>query len=285
MEIDDAAPLTITSDTAPETETPEVNDDGPMEGEKLDSAPAKTEEVSTEPKEKAKPKVTFDADQQEVVDGIRNKEVFKRHDTERELKEANDKLAEIEANKPKAIAPEVPAIPNPDDFVNDDEGLKAAHAARDKAIEERANFDRDAKQTEDNATAAIEKHQQEVVEKAIVQAKGYYDNAKEFGQTLETAQKNADLVGKSGMSGQVQSHIASDEKGPLITDYLVRNPLELDKINKMDPMTVDNYLTKELKPKLAGAVRSTNAPAPAEVINGGGTPEQEDPALLGAEWK
>jgi len=285
MDTDDTEPLTITSDTAPEPETPEVNDDGPMEGEKLDKAPEKTEEVSTEPKEPATPKVKLTPNEQIVVDKIRNKEVFKRHETERELEEANRKLAQIEADKPKAIAPEVPAIPDPDDFPDDEEGLKVANAARDKAIVERANFDRDALQNEENATAAIEKHQREIVENAQVQAKSYNDNAKDFGLDPDTTVKNAAIIGKSGMSGQVQSHIVADDKGPLIIDYLVRNPLELEKINNMEPMKVDNYLTNELKPKLAGAVKSTNAPAPAEVINGGGTPEQEDPVLLGAEWK
>jgi len=283
MEIENAAPLTITSDTAPETEAPEVNDDGPIEGEKLDIAPAKTEEVSTEPKETAKVKLT--ANEQIVVDKIRNKEVFKRHETERELQAANEKLAKIEADKPKAVAPEVPARPNPEDFIDDDEGLKAAEAARDNALVERARFDdTEKRETADRENQAVQ-NEQEFQKRIHDQAGVYLKRAQDFGIDDKSMVGDVQLLNQAGVSNELRSHIAQDDKGPLITKYLVGNPTVLETVMKMSPIEAGIYINTNVKSNLASAVQTTNAPAPAEVINGGGTPEQEDPALLGAEWK
>lgn len=228
--------------------------------------------------------VTFDEGQQAKVNEIVGKKVAKTHEETRRADEAERQLAELKAAQPQTEAPEIPSMPDPDDFYGDPNGLKAAQDTRDKAISERAEFDATIKQNESFQADQIVRQQQEQFQKQRETHTKYADTAETFGIKNDQMLKDAFTLGQS-LSNEVQGFIVEDAQGPLISNYLATNILELDKLKSMTPMQASIHIEKEIRPKLASTRKATNTPAPAEIVDGASVPEKSSPFLQGVKYE
>lgn len=228
-------------------------------------------------------KVTFDEAQQGKVNELIGGKVAKQRAAEQRAEAAEQRLAQYEAQKPKPEAPTVPDMPDPDDYFGDDAGLKAAHAERDAAIEKRAEFNAEQRNAEKQTTAQTQQQANEVAQKQQEQQEGYLGAAKSFGIEQEQIQKDALTVAQY-VSNDVQDFIIADPQGPLISSYLSKDLVELDKVRSMNPLNAAIYIANEIKPKLAGIRKQTKTPAPADIIDGQGTPEKIDKRLEGVTY-
>lgn len=230
-------------------------------------------------------KVTFDEAQQAKVNELIGGKVAKTHEVTRRAEAAEAQLAELQSQMPKPQEPQVPDLPDPDDFFGDDAGLKAAYAERDAAIEKRAEFNAQTNAANEQQQQRTQQQANEVAQRRQEADKSYVKNADSFGINLEQAQSEGALVHQAGLSPDVQNFIHEDAQGPLITNYLASNILELDKMRSMSPLNAAIHIANEIKPKLVGIRKTTKTPAPADIIEGQGVPEKIDARLEGVTFK
>lgn len=257
-----------------------------------DSAPAPEQETpSTEATDdqsggdvSQEPKIVFDDAQQGKVNELIGGKVAKQRAAEQRAEAAEQKLALYESQQPKPKAPDVPDMPDPDAFYGDDAGLQAAYAARDEAIEKRAEFNAEQRNAEKQTTADTQQQAFKVAQKRAETDNKYVENGKSFGLELQTMQQDGQSLSQSGLSPQVQDFIHQNEQGPLISNYLASNILELDNLRQMSPLDASVHIANEIKPKLAGIKQQTKTPRPADIIDGQGVPEKEDPRLAGVTY-
>ena len=235
-----------------------------------------------EPKEASQePKVTFTPEQQAIFDKNIGKKVAKNHEIAQERDDLQRQLNEANAKLPQAKAPQIPDMPDPQDFYGDEVGLKAAQDARDKVISERATFDAGIQQNEKLQADQTFKQQQEKIQKQQEVISGYAKTAETFGINGEQMAKDANTVSISGLSQDIQDHLAGDAQGPLIVNFLATHMLELDTLRSMHPMDAAIHIATQIKPKLAGIKKTTKTPHPLDMDDGQGMPEKTDKRLDG----
>lgn len=222
--------------------------------------------------------------QQAIFDREINRQLGKNHEIADELKSVKAQLSEAHAKVPQAEAPEIPAMPDPDDFYGDPNGLKAAQDARDKAISERAKFDTSAEQQTKFQADQTFKQQQEQIQKQNETMSSYAETADTFGIKGEQMQKDALAVSQS-LSPDIQDFIVKDAQGPLVSNYLAKNILELDKLRSMTPMQAAIHIETEIRPKLAGIKKTTKTPMPPDIDEGQGVPDKIDKRLEGVVFE
>lgn len=246
--------------------------------------PVEGSDSASDTGENQEQKVTFDERQQKVVDDIIGKKTFKVREAERENERLQNELAEARKQIPQEQRPDVPTMPSSFDFDSDEE-FNQAVASRDKAIADAARFD--GRQT--YANEQLERQQQEAqkADNDALQAQvdTYAGRATKLGVKTEDLQAAGNVVAGYGIDDSVVRHILKDEQGPLITTYLAANPVEMETIRSLDPISAGVYLStivkqkaEALKPKL------TSAPDPVETLRGGGIPEKVHPALQGVKY-
>jgi len=235
-----------------------------------------------EPKEASQePKVTFTPEQQAIFDKNIGKKVAKNHEITKERDDLQRQLNEANAKLPQVEAPEIPDMPNPDDFYGEPEKLRAAQDTRDKAISERATFDAGVQQNERLQANQTFKQQQEDLKKQNEVIVGYVENADSFKISRDDLFKSGEIVKNSGVSLDIQTHLLQDPQGPLVVDYLAKNLVELDNLRSMTPMQAAIHIANEIKPKLAGIKKTTKTPHPLDMDDGQGMPEKIDKRLDG----
>lgn len=230
-------------------------------------------------------RIVFDDRQQAKVNELIGGKVAQTHKERQRAEEAERKLVELQAQMPKVEAPGIPDTPNPDDFYSDPDGLKAAQDKRDEAIKQRAEFDLQQSWETSQLQNQTNQRAQETVQKQQEAIVGYAKTAETFGIKSEQMQKDAAMVSQSGLAQGIQDHLVSDAQGPLIINFLATNMLELDKIRSMDPIRAGIYIANEIKPKLAGIRKTTQAPNPADIVGGQGAPEKVPSSIRGAKFE
>lgn len=241
-----------------------------------------SQEDQGESEEEMKP---LDEAQQNMVNKVVGGKVGKQREAERRADAAERELADIKAKQPKAKAPEIPPMPNPDDFVGDPVGFKKANENWAEAKAEGAKFDAKLEAGEAEQTRQAEVQQQETNRRNQETLKGYSDNSNTFGIDTEQMAREAILVGDAMTRPEVAAFIVNDPHGPLITNHLANNPLELDKVAQMSTPEAAIYIATEIKPKLNGARKGTKAPKPADIIAGKGAGDKKFPLTKGATFE
>lgn len=256
------------SDPAPDSEATENQTDNLENGQ-----PSQEEQV------------IFDDKQQAKVNDIIGSKVAQTHKERQRAETAEARVKELEASQPKQEAPEIPPMPDPDDFYGDPNGLKAAQDQRDEVIRKRAEFDHQQTMLQNQQQVTAQQQEQETIREQQEVVKNYVETAKSFNISPEQMQKDANLVAFSGITPEIADHLAIDPQGPLITNFLASNVMELETLKTMNPMQAAVHIATQIKPKLAGAVNTTNAPPPADIVDGSGAPEKEHPALEGVTFE
>jgi len=220
--------------------------------------------------EQTEQKVTFDPKQQAKIDQIIGAQVKQTRNAERELETTRAELESTRAKLPKESRPSIPDAPDPfdDDF---SEKLKS----RDESIKQAAEFDANARFTQRQAEQTHQIQQRQEQTKLVEKVTAYTERAKTLGITDAELKTASDTIGQFGIQDDVVHFILEDDSGPLITDYLSKNPIEMDKLSRMTPMQAASHIAITVKPNAVTARKTTSAPAPATIVDGGGKPSGE----------
>lgn len=248
-------------DTTTEShETDEVNNvETAIPNTEVDSAPAEQEN-----------KVTFDEGQQTFVNNLIGEKVKATRTAERKAERLSIELDEARAKIPQETRPNIPELPN-----SFDEDFEERMKVRDEALTKAASFDSRQVVLQEQEQNFQREQQFKQQEELMTTARTYDERATSLGiskQDLEIAGK---AVASGGLSNEIVMHILNDDKGPLITDYLAKNPLDQDTLRTMSPMQAAIHLETVIKPKAAAVRKTTQAPDPATTVSGSGSPTQQ----------
>ena len=230
----------------------------------------------------------------EVPDGYISKEhaqkdINRQHKKFRDEERARKKLQseldakskELEELRSKAEKVEVPPVPDPYS-----ENYQDEVRARDEAIARKAAQDAELATKEkekQRAEQARARQQEDEIQQRVA---SFDSNMVELGLNPLEVKKAADTIVDYGTSDLVQDVILEDKEGPLITQYLANNPVELDRLNSMSALQLVRHIDEAIRPQ-ASLLRpkTSNAPAPPEQLSGGGVKEMENPLLEGAKFE
>ena len=215
-------------------------------------------------------KPSFTEEQQKVVNDIASKKAFEVREARREAEALRKQLDEANARIPQPTRPNVPEVdPYSDTYASDLQ-------KRDQAIRAQAQFDADQNtrtQQAETAKAQKEQAQREAMGNLV---KAYGERATKLGINANELQAAENTVINYGIDPDVANFILSDEQGPLIVQYLAKNPLEMETLRGLSPQHAAIRIHSEVKQRAALLGNKTRtAPAPIESLSGSGVPSKQ----------
>ena len=273
------------NDTLQTEDNADVNipeNDGAIDAESTATAESGAE-LATAPGEN-QDKTTDDDKSQDATNRAINKQHKKFRDEERKrikLEEDNadlkDKLAKAEADKGEIVVPPLP------DQYDDDYAEKMA--VRDDAIKRQAEQGAASKVAIERQTETVEAANKVEQERVQGLVNNYDKRITTLGLDPDDIRSAVQTVGEYGVSHEVKEFILQHENGPLITKYLAENPIELDDLRNMSIINAALKINSDIN-TAASAMKpqASNAPDPAEVLNGRGAGEKVHPLIKGATF-
>mgnify|MGYP003675601739 FL=1 len=230
--------------------------------EELDTAPEEKEEV-TEPEE---PKVDYNK--------VIAQKAFESREHKREAESLRQELAAIKERE--AILKEPMILPVPDQY---DDNYAEQMEARDKSIQEKAQYDASQRVRAEQAEYQRQQQNQEQINQVNERGNKYKENSIKLGVDQAQLGEAANIVANYGIRQDVAMELLSEEQGPLITMYLAQNPQALDAINTANAISLGN-VWNDIKTKASGlAKKTTSTPDPVETQKGSGVgPKNRGPA-------
>lgn len=211
-------------------------------------------------------KVEFNEAQQKVLNDIAAKKAFETREARREAEELRQQMADLQSKMPVEQAPEVPAIPDPYSDTYEQELL-----ARDQAILAKAKFDAQSEYQQRQSQLQAQEEQRKQSEALNKSIADYSGRAKKLGVSEVDLQAAGQVVAQYGINDQVTQHILADDHGPLITAYLSKNPLAMETLRNLPPLSAGVFIESQVKPNaIKLKPQTTSAPAPIETLNGAG---------------
>ena len=235
--------------------------------EELDTAPEEKEEV-TEPEE---PKVDYNK--------VIAQKAFESREHKREAESLRQELAAIKERE--AILKEPMILPVPDQY---DDNYAEQMEARDKSIQEKAQYDASQRVRAEQAEYQRQQQNQEQINQVNERGNKYKENSIKLGVDQAQLGEAANIVANYGIRQDVAMELLSEEQGPLITMYLAQNPQALDAINTANAISLGN-VWNDIKTKASSLqTKTTSTPDPVETQKGSGVgPKNRGPA--GATYK
>lgn len=221
--------------------------------------------------------VEFTEEQQKVFNDAVGKKVFKLREKEREAETLRRRLEELEAKIPQQGRPQVPESPDP--FALSDVEYRQKLVQRDQAIREAAAWEAQQQALQWQRQQAQFEQQQRQQERQQAEVMAYADRAKKLGVAAAELQEAGTLVAGYGIDPALVEMILADDHGPLLTKYLARNQLELERLVQMPVTTAAVRLATELKAKaVAMKPKVTKTPDPLnQPRNSGISPAPKGP--------
>lgn len=279
LQPDDGGYLIEQDETAYEeevnTQSTEDQDDQTEEApdETPDSESATDSGSSTHDKQ-----VEFTEEQQRIFNDAVGKKVFKLREKEREAEALRKRVEELEQRFPQQGRPAVPEAPDP--FALSDVEYRQQLVKRDQAIREAAAWEANQQALQWQRQQAEHERQQRQIERQNEEVQAYAGRAKKLGVTPEELAEAGTVVAGYGIDPALVEMILADENGPLLTKYLARNQLELERLVQMPVTMAAVRLATDLKSKAAGMKpKVSNTPAPLnQPRNAGISPKPKGPA-------
>jgi multidrug efflux pump subunit AcrB len=222
--------------------------------------------------------VEFTEEQQRIFNEAVGKKVFKLREKEREAEALRKRLEELERQVPQQGRPVVPEAPDP--FALSDAEYRQKLVARDQAIREATAWEAQQQALLWQRQQAELEQQRRQQERQQEEVKAYADRAKKLGVAAEELQEAGTLVAGYGIDPALVEMILSDDHGPLLTKYLARNQLELERIVQMPVTMAAVRLATDLKAKaVAMKPKVTKTPDPLNPPrNAGISPKPRGPS-------
>ena len=255
-------------DTYEYDDAEDVTDESEVE-ETEDFDEGQSSESATEAQDTESKQVKFSEEQQRILDEAVGKKVFKLREKEREAEALKKRLEELEAKVPEQRRPRVPDVPDP--FAVSDEEYRRQLYIRDEAFKQALAFDQQQqtlKQQKQQVQYQQQQKQQEVMTEKV---QSYSQRATKLGIKSEELQVAGNTVAQFGIHDDLVQYILEEDQGPLLTTYLSKNLLELEKIREMSPTQAAVYVATTVKQKAAALKpKVNNAPDPLEQPHGAG---------------
>lgn len=222
--------------------------------------------------------VEFTEEQQKVFNDAVGKKVFKLREKEREAEALRRRLEELEAKIPQQGRPQVPESPDP--FALSDVEYRQKLVQRDRAIREAAAWEAQQQALQWQRQQAQFEQQQRQQERQQAEVMAYADRAKKLGVAAAELQEAGTLVAGYGIDPALVEMILADDHGPLLTKYLAKNQLELERLVQMPVTMAAVRLATDLKSKaVAMKPKVTKTPDPLnQPRNSGVSPKPRGPS-------
>ena len=222
--------------------------------------------------------VEFTEEQQKVFNDAVGKKVFKLREKEREAESLRRRLEELEAKIPQQGRPQVPESPDP--FALSDVEYRQKLVQRDQAIREAAAWEAQQQALQWQRQQAQFEQQQRQQERQQAEVMAYADRAKKLGVAAAELQEAGTLVAGYGIDPALVEMILADDHGPLLTKYLAKNQLELERLVQMPVTMAAVRLATDLKSKaVAMKPKVTKTPDPLnQPRNSGVSPKPRGPS-------
>jgi hypothetical protein len=222
--------------------------------------------------------VEFTEEQQKVFNDAVGKKVFKLREKEREAETLRRRLEELEARIPQQGRPVVPESPDP--FALSDVEYRQKLVQRDQAIREAAAWEAQQQALQWQRQQAQLEQQQRQQERQQTEVMAYADRAKKLGVAAAELQEAGTLVAGYGIDPALVEMILADDHGPLLTKYLAKNQLELERLVQMPITMAAVRLATDLKAKaVAMKPKVTKTPDPLnQPRNSGVSPKPRGPS-------
>ncbi len=222
--------------------------------------------------------VEFTEEQQKVFNDAVGKKVFKLREKEREAEALRRRLEELEAKIPQQGRPQVPESPDP--FALSDVEYRQKLVQRDQAIREAAAWEAQQQALQWQRQQAQFEQQQRQQERQQAEVMAYADRAKKLGVAAAELQEAGTLVAGYGIDPALVEMILADDHGPLLTKYLAKNQLELERLVQMPVTMAAVRLATDLKSKaVAMKPKVTKTPDPLnQPRNSGVSPKPRGPS-------
>lgn len=234
-----------------------------------DSAEAQDSDSAPEAGENPEKQITFSDEQQRIFDEAVGKKVYKLREKEREAEALKRQLEELQARVPEKQRPQVPDIPDP--FAVSDEEYRRQLTMRDEALKQAIAYDQQQHMLRQQQEQLQYQQQQKQQEALTEKVQSYSQRAVKLGVKQEELQAAGNIIGQFGIQDDVANYILEEEQGPLITTYLSKNLLELEKLKDMSPAAAAVYIATTVKQKAAALKPKVNsAPDPLEQPHGAG---------------
>lgn len=258
-----------------EVDTPDTEDQEPEPEEKPEPDAESATDSGNSTHEKP---VEFTEEQQRIFNEAVGKKVFKLREKEREAEALRKRLEELEAKVPQQGRPVVPEAPDP--FALSDAEYRQKLVARDQAIREATAWEAQQQALLWQRQQAELEQQRRQQERQQEEVKAYADRAKKLGVAAEELQEAGTLVAGYGIDPALVEMILADDHGPLLTKYLARNQLELERLVQMPVTMAAVRLATDLKAKaVAMKPKVTKTPDPLnQPRNAGISPKPKGPA-------
>ena len=259
-----------------------IEQDEPLETEdqvEEEEAPDPDSESATDSVNSAHEKqVEFTEEQQKVFNDAVGKKVFKLREKEREAESLRRRLEELEAKIPQQGRPQVPESPDP--FALSDVEYRQKLVQRDQAIREAAAWEAQQQALQWQRQQAQFEQQQRQQERQQAEVMAYADRAKKLGVAAAELQEAGTLVAGYGIDPALVEMILADDHGPLLTKYLAKNQLELERLVQMPVTMAAVRLATDLKSKaVAMKPKVTKTPDPLnQPRNSGVSPKPRGPS-------
>lgn len=268
LQQDDGGYLIEQEDDLPETE----GQDEPEETPEPDAESATDSGNSAHEKP-----VEFTEEQQKVFNDAVGKKVFKLREKEREAEALRKRLEELEARIPQQGRPSVPEAPDP--FALSDVEYRQRLVQRDQAIREAAAWEAQQQALLWQRQQAELEQQRRQQERQQEEVKAYAERANKLGVAAAELQEAGTLVAGYGIDPALVEMILADDHGPLLTKYLAKNQLELERLVQMPVTMAAVRLATDLKAKaVAMKPKVTKAPDPLnQPRNSGISPQPKGP--------
>lgn len=221
--------------------------------------------------------VEFTEEQQRIFNEAVGKKVFKLREKEREAEALRKRLEELEAKIPQQGRPTVPEAPDP--FALSEQEYRQRLVQRDQAIREAAAFEAQQQALQWQRKQAEEEQQKRAMERQQEEVKAYADRAVKLGVAAAELQEAGTVVAGYGIDPALVQMILSDDHGPLLTKYLARNQLELERLVQMPVTMAAVRLATDLKSKaVAMKPKVSTTPDPLDSPrNSGISPKPKGP--------
>ena len=248
--------------TADEQLVEEIVEEQEADIEELDTAPEEKEEV-TEPEE---PKVDYNK--------VIAQKAFESREHKREAESLRQELAAIKEKEAILLEPMI--LPVPDQY---DDNYAEQMEARDKSIQEKAQYDASQRVRAEQAEYQRQQQNQEQINQVNERGNKYKENSIKLGVDQAQLGEAANIVANYGIRQDVAMELLSEEQGPLITMYLAQNPQALDAINTANAISLGNVWS-DIKTKASSLqTKTTSTPDPVETQKGSGVgPKNRGPA-------
>ena len=187
---------------------------------------------------------------------------------------------ELDELKGSQTVVEIPAVPDRYSDTYD-----ADMATRDTAImakaEQDAELTRQAQARKEKDEALIAEADQTLLKRVDV----FGENTAELGLNLDATKKAVDFIAAYGINDNFRDILLEDSDGPLFTQYLAENPIEIEKMNSMSVLQLVNHINSDVRAKASLLKPQTsNAPDPPITPSGGGAPEPKEDWEEGAKY-